>query len=50
MQIHDSLIVECPESEAKKVAKLLKDTMEGVIKLPAKLTVDTTIGENWGEL
>ena len=50
LQIHDSLIVECPVSEAKKTAKILKDTMEGVVKLPVKLTVDTTIGENWGEL
>jgi DNA polymerase I-like protein with 3'-5' exonuclease and polymerase domains len=24
--------------------------MENVIKLPVKLTVDTDIGQNWGEL
>jgi len=50
LQIHDSLIVECIESRADKVAKLLKDTMEGVVKLPIKLTVDTSTGKNWGEL
>ena len=50
LQIHDSLIVECIESQAKNVAKLLKDTMENVVKLPIKLTVDTSTGKNWGEL
>lgn len=50
LQIHDSLIVECPESEAKHTAKILKDTMESVVNLPVKLTVDTSIGRNWGEL
>jgi len=50
LQIHDSLIIECIESQAEKVAKLLKDTMENVVKLPVKLTVDTSTGKNWGEL
>lgn len=50
LQIHDSILVECPESKAKAVAKLLKETMESVYKLPVKLTVDTTIGKTWGEL
>jgi len=50
LQIHDSILVECIESQAERVAKLLKDTMEGVIKLSIKLTVDTDFGHNWGEL
>ncbi len=50
LQIHDSIMVECPESKAKDVAKLLKETMENIHKLPVKLTVDTSIGKNWGEL
>lgn len=50
LQIHDSVIVECPEKSAKTVAKLIKDVMENVIKLPIKLTVDTSIGKTWGEL
>ena len=50
LQIHDSVIVECKKNDAKKVADLLKNTMENVVKLPVKLTVDTSIGENWGEL
>jgi len=50
LQIHDSLIVECSESEAERTAQLLKTTMEDVVKLPIKLTVDTEVGKNWGEL
>lgn len=50
LQIHDSIVVECPEDVAERVAKLLKDTMEHVYELPVKLTVDVSTGKNWGEL
>ncbi len=50
LQVHDSILVECPETEAEQTAKLLKDTMENIYTLPVKLTVDTSTGKNWGEL
>lgn len=50
LQIHDSLVIECPADDADKVAKLLQTTMQDVYKLPVKLDVDVTIGDNWGEL
>lgn len=50
LQIHDSILIECPEAVADRIAKLLKEEMEAVYELPVKLTVDTTIGDNWGEL
>lgn len=50
LQIHDSILVECPAAVADRIAQLLKDTMEGIHQLPVKLTVDTTVGDNWGEL
>ena len=50
LQIHDSILVECTEADAPKVAKLLKETMETVYELPVKLTVDVSTGKNWGEL
>lgn len=51
LQIHDSILVEVDEKDADGVAKLLKTTMESIYpKLPVKLDVDTTIGQNWGEL
>jgi DNA polymerase-1 len=50
LQIHDSILLECPEGEANKYGKLLKDVMEDVYKLPVKLKVDISKGHNWGEL
>jgi len=50
LQIHDSVLVECPKKDAEKVAKILKETMEAVIKLPVKLTVDTDTASTWGTL
>jgi DNA polymerase-1 len=50
LQIHDELIVETAAKEGKAVAKLLQDTMSGVIELGVPLVVDTAVGKNWGEL
>ena len=51
LQIHDSLIIECPEKNAEQLAGLLKEKMEQVApELPVKLAVDVKIGHNWGEL
>jgi DNA polymerase-1 len=50
LQIHDSLIVECAKTDSKGVAQLLKKTMEQAYILPIKLTVDVSVGDNWGEL
>ena len=51
MQVHDSLIVECDENQATKVAEILKEKMEAVApELKIKLAVDISIGKNWGEL
>ena len=51
LQIHDSLIIECPESEANEIAKILQEKMEQVApELPVKLAVDVKIGHDWGEL
>lgn len=50
LQIHDSILLECPADQAQEVADVLQATMESVYKLPVKLDVDATIGDNWGEL
>lgn len=51
LQIHDSILVEVDEADAKSVAKLLRETMEAIHpELAVTLAVDTTIGKNWGEL
>lgn len=51
LQIHDSILVECPLADAEEVARVLRTTMENVYpELPVKLTVDTTTATNWGAL
>lgn len=50
LQVHDSILVECPAENAEKVGELLKTTMEAVHKLPVQLKVDISVGKSWGEL
>lgn len=51
LQIHDSILVECPAANADKVSEILRDTMEGIAPdLGIKLKVDVSSGKNWGEV
>lgn len=50
LQIHDSILVECPKAQAEEAASILKVTMETIYRLPLKLAVDVKTGDNWGEL
>lgn len=49
LQVHDELIIECPEAEAERVCEILKTEMERVAELSVPLTVDVHIGRNWME-
>ncbi|MDD3347180.1 DNA polymerase I [Oscillibacter sp.] len=49
LQVHDELIVECPEGEAEKAAKLLAEEMEHVVSLSVPLTAQAHWGKNWLE-
>jgi len=49
LTVHDELVVEAPEKDAEGVGKLIKDTMEQVIKLCVPMTVEVGIGENWAK-
>ena len=51
LQIHDSIMVECPRQNAEIVSKMLVETMENIHpQLGIKLKVDVKIGNNWGEV
>lgn len=51
LQIHDSILVECNEDDAETIARILRKTMESIDpNLPVNLRVDTSVGNNWGEL
>jgi len=51
LQIHDSILIECPAENAEKVATILKTTMEEIAPdLAISLRVDVSSGKTWGDL
>lgn len=50
LQIHDSLLIECPEEVAGNVSQLVKETMEQTYKLPVEIAVEVDSAQNWGEI
>ena len=49
MQVHDELIVEAPENEAKAVAGIVKREMENAVKMRVNMLADVGIGKTWYE-
>jgi DNA polymerase-1 len=50
LTIHDEIVLEAPEKDAKKVAKLVKDVMENVVKICVPIEAEVETGKNLGEL
>ncbi len=49
MQVHDELVFEVPTDEEARVCAIVKEEMEGVMKLNVPLKVDIDSGPNWAE-
>lgn len=49
LQVHDELIVECPQGEAEQVKKLLTREMEGAVDYAVPMKADSAAGRSWGE-
>ncbi len=49
LQVHDELIVECPEEETEAVKAILRHEMEAAANFSVPLTVDVKSGANWAE-
>ena len=47
LQVHDELVLECPVEEAGRLARVVKQAMEGVHKLNVPLIADVSAGANW---
>jgi len=47
LQVHDELIVECPEEIAPQVAALISREMEGIAALKVPLTAEAKYGKSW---
>ena len=49
LQVHDELIVECPEKNAAEVAELVSTTMQQVAELSVPLLAEAKWGKSWYE-
>jgi DNA polymerase-1 len=49
LTVHDELLFEAPREAADETAAIVREKMEGAVKLRVPLTVDVGIGENWKE-
>ena len=49
MQVHDELVVECPDSETDEVTKILHEIMEHIVEWDIPVTVEVGVGKNWLE-
>ena len=47
LQVHDELIVECPEKIATEVAALVSREMQGIAALKVPLTAEAKYGKSW---
>ena len=47
LQIHDELMLECPEAEIDEISTILKEKMENVVKLNVPLTINISVGKTW---
>lgn len=51
LQIHDSILVECPKEHAEAISNMLVETMENIYpNLGVRLQVDVHTGKDWGEV
>jgi DNA polymerase-1 len=48
LQVHDELLFEAPDDQAKATAELAQKLMQGAVRLSVPLVVETGIGKNWG--
>ncbi len=51
LQIHDSIMVECKQSQVDEISQMMDKVMVNIYKeLPVKLKVDIKVGKTWGDL
>jgi DNA polymerase-1 len=50
LQVHDELVLECPQSELKETARIVCQVMEAAYPLKAPLQSEARYGKNWGTM
>ena len=49
LQVHDELIVECPEAERESVCAILQEEMENAVRYSVPLVAEAKWGHTWAE-
>jgi DNA polymerase-1 len=50
LQVHDELVLECPQKELETTAKLVRTMMENAYNLVIPLKTEARYGQDWGTL
>ena len=50
LQVHDSLVCECPEEDVERTSGILRETMENAVRLSVPLTVDIKLGGSFASV
>jgi len=50
LQVHDELVLECPQRELKKTAQIVRTMMENAYNLVIPLKTEARHGQDWGDL
>jgi DNA polymerase-1 len=50
LQVHDEIVLECPQSELEKTAHVIQKTMEEAYPLSIPLSTEARSGKSWGEM
>ena len=50
LQVHDELMLECPEAELAQTRNAVQEVMENITTLTVPLLTEAKSGTNWGNL
>lgn len=50
LQVHDELVLECPQKELKNTAQIVRTMMEDAYNLVIPLKTEARHGHDWGDL
>jgi DNA polymerase-1 len=50
LQVHDEIVLECPQEELVKTARVVQKTMEEAYLLSIPLSTEARSGKSWGAM
>jgi DNA polymerase-1 len=50
LQVHDELVLECPQKEVQETARIVQEAMANAYPLSIPLSTEARYGVNWGEM